>query len=112
MGDEDPSRSASSDATTGVDPAGAAVMGWRPVEARVPGVAGPPQLRGSRWRCTVVPNTTRGGGAVNQPDGHKRSQALSRLGEWALSPRGSARASRGLLLVGRSFTAPAPPPAS
>src|SRR3989442_8015778 len=45
------------------------------------GVAGPPQLRGPSWRCTVVPNTTRGGGAVSQHDGHKRSEALARLGE-------------------------------
>src|SRR5256885_16189098 len=46
-----------------------------------PDVAGLPQLRGPNWNCTAVPNTTRGGGAVNQPNGHKRSDALSRLGE-------------------------------
>src|SRR5205809_2607689 len=44
-------------------------------------VAGAPQLRGPSWNCTVVPNTTRGGGAVSQYDGHKRSEALARLGE-------------------------------
>src|SRR5436305_378765 len=44
-------------------------------------VAGAPQLRGPSWDCTVVPNTTRGGGAVSQHDGHKRSEALARLGE-------------------------------
>src|SRR5438094_7211831 len=44
-------------------------------------VAGAPQLRGPSWNCTVVPNTTRGGGAVSQSDGHKRSEALARLGE-------------------------------
>jgi len=29
----------------------------------------------------VTTNTTRGGGAVNQHNGHKRSDALARLGE-------------------------------
>src|SRR2546425_10404168 len=52
-------------------------------EPRLPkaDVAGAPQLRGPTWRCTVGPNTTRGGGAVSQYDGHKRSEALARLGE-------------------------------
>src|SRR5438094_2417227 len=44
-------------------------------------VAAAPQLRSPNWSCTVVSNTTRGGGAVNQQDGHKRSGALARLGE-------------------------------
>jgi len=39
------------------------------------------KLRGPSWRHTVVSNTTRGGGAVKEHDGHKRSDALSRLGE-------------------------------
>src|SRR2546429_1177268 len=44
-------------------------------------VAGAPQLHGPSRNCTVGPNTTRGGGAVSQHNGHKRSEALARLGE-------------------------------
>src|SRR5947207_10382150 len=44
-------------------------------------VAHAPQLHGPSRNCTVGPNTTRGGGAVSQHNGHKRSEALARLGE-------------------------------
>src|SRR5439155_25658268 len=44
-------------------------------------VAGAPQLRAPSRDCTVGSNTTRGGGAVSQANGHKRSETLARLGD-------------------------------